>query len=120
VDALEGVVLLNQAAREISVAELDADFGSNYGIYGGATTQVAKLRFSQAATRWVADEEWHPEQVGQLDASGCYVLQSPYADATELSMDILRHGHHVEVLEPAELRDSVKAEVSRMAAAYLV
>ena len=66
------------------------------------------LRFSPAAARWVADEEWHPEQVGRLEKGGHYVLEVPYADPTELIMDILRHGHHVEVLEPAALRVEIK------------
>jgi predicted DNA-binding transcriptional regulator YafY len=33
----------------------------------------------------------------------------PYADATELVMDILRHGPEVEVLGPQKLRERVQA-----------
>ncbi len=120
VDALESVDFLDQPAKEISAADLDAAFGSSYGIYGGTATQVAKLRFSQAATRWVADEEWHPEQLGELDGNGRYVLVVPFADPTELTMDILRHGHHVEVLSPPELRLAVMAEIERMHERYAV
>lgn len=118
VDALQGVELLTLPSRVISVADLDTTYGSSYGIYGGAETQVAILRFSPAATRWVEDEEWHPEQVGSLDENGCYVLRVPYADPTELKMDILRHGHHVEVMEPAALRDAIRDEIARMARVY--
>ena len=30
-------------------------------------------------------------------------MRVPYADATELAMDVLRHGEQVKVLEPAGL-----------------
>ena len=118
VDALEQVEILGDRAREVSIKQLDAAFGSSYGIYGGASTQTAKLRFSVAASRWVADEQWHPEQVGTIDKQGCYVLNVPYADPTELKMDILRHGHHLEVLGPESLRLEVRDEVERLAAIY--
>lgn len=114
VDAFEAVEILHQPAKEVPDTEVDAAFGSSYGIYGGAAIKVAKLRFSQAATRWVADEEWHPDQLGELDGEGRYVLKVPFADPTELTMDILRHGHHVEVLSPPELRLVVMAEIDRM------
>lgn len=117
-DAIEAVDLLNEPAVYVPVTDLDAAFGSSYGIYGGAANQVAVLRFSQAATRWVADEEWHPEQVGKLDPEGRFVLEVPFADPTELQMDILRHGHHVEVLAPAQLRIDVAREIDRMREKY--
>jgi predicted DNA-binding transcriptional regulator YafY len=71
-----------------------------------------------AATRWVADEEWHPDQVGSLDAQGQYVLEVPFAEPTELLMDILRHGHHAEVLGPPELRAAMKTAINQMQALY--
>ncbi len=46
VDALEQVELCNEVAKDVSAAELQAAFGSSYGIYGGSATQTAKLRFS--------------------------------------------------------------------------
>ena len=33
-------------------------------------------------------------------------------------MDILRHGHHVEVLAPEGLRERVRDEIARMARHY--
>ncbi len=118
VDALEQVELLTQAAKAVSPAKLDAAFMGSYGIYGGESTHMAVLRFSAAAARWVADEEWHPNQVGKLESDGRYVLEVPYADPTELMMDIQRHGHHVEVLAPPELRDAVISELQQAAALY--
>jgi predicted DNA-binding transcriptional regulator YafY len=42
----------------------------------------------------------------------------PYADATELAMDILRHGEQVRVLSPAALAATVRSSLLRAAARY--
>ncbi len=42
-------------------------------------------------------------------------LEVPYSHSQEIMMDILRHGHHVEVIQPAKLRNEV-AEAHRRAA----
>lgn len=118
VDALKQVQLLAEPAISVPKDQLDAAFAGAYGIYGGQPTQKALLRFSPAAARWVADEEWHPEQKGQVEADGHYVLEVPYADPTELRMDILRHGHHVEVLAPEELRAQVIEEATALLGVY--
>jgi predicted DNA-binding transcriptional regulator YafY len=46
------------------------------------------------------------------------MLEVPFTDARELTMDILRHGSHVEVLMPESLRTAVKAEVALMIGNY--
>ena len=42
------------------------------------------------------------------EEDGTYTLEIPYANPTELAMDILRWGERVEVLEPAELRQKIR------------
>jgi len=111
VDAFKALEVLHQKAIEISESELNAEFNSSYGIYGGKSQEIALLRFSPNSARWVSDEQWHPEQIGQFDADGFYLLNVPYSHPTELVMDILRHGHHVEVIKPEVLRKMVKAEL---------
>jgi predicted DNA-binding transcriptional regulator YafY len=119
VDAFRSVDVLNQSAIEISESELDAEFSRSYGIYSGQPNEIAILRFSPDAARWVADEQWHPDQIGQFDADGCYLLKVPYAQPTELVMDILRHGRHVSVLGPDTLREQVKCEMEAAIQAYV-
>ncbi|RKT63077.1 putative DNA-binding transcriptional regulator YafY [Azonexus fungiphilus] len=118
VDAFETVELLGQDAQDISQDDLNEQFDAGYGIYGGKDVQIAVLRFSEASSRWVADEEWHPNQVGSLDPDGTYTLRVPFSDSREIAMDILRLGHHVEVIEPAFLRNEVRAETERMSSVY--
>ena len=65
---------------------------------------TAKLRFTPERARWVASEQWHPQQKAATDADGHYLLELPYSNPTELVMDILRHGAGVEVLAPPALQ----------------
>lgn len=58
------------------------------------------LRFSPDRASWVADERWHPQQVGRFQIDGSYELEVPCRDSRELVMDILRHGPDVEVSHP--------------------
>jgi predicted DNA-binding transcriptional regulator YafY len=106
-DAMRSARVLDQAAIDVSDAQLDAVLGAGYGIFAGQKVQWAELRFSPERARWVAAESWHPKQVGRFDAEGRWVLRLPYADPRELVMDILRHVPEVEVLGPAGLREVV-------------
>ncbi|MFS8606929.1 MAG: WYL domain-containing protein [Gammaproteobacteria bacterium] len=97
-----------EAANEIPDDELDEYFASSYGIFSGKADKTAVLRFSAERARWVADERWHPRQVGQFLTDGRYELRIPYRHDEELVMDILRHGREVEVVAPPALRESVR------------
>jgi predicted DNA-binding transcriptional regulator YafY len=79
---------------------------------------MALLRFSKERARWVADERWHPEQVGQYLVDGRYELRIPYRQDKELVMDILRHGAAVEVISPDTLRLAVQEQLQRAIAQY--
>ncbi len=107
-DAIRSASLLDEKARDVPKGELEAHFQSGYGIFAGREVQWAKLRFTPARARWVANEDWHPKQRAAFEADGSYVLEVPYADDRELLMDILKFGPDVEVVSPAALRDRVK------------
>lgn len=110
IDAIHRAEILDQPARDIDDAHLDEVLGSGYGIFSGADVQWALLRFSPERSRWVAQEKWHPDQQGKALDDGGFELRVPYSAEPELLMDILRHGRHVEVLEPADLREAVRRE----------
>ena len=107
VDAVRHAATVERKAKDVPARQLDAVLAAGYGIFSGRNVRWAKLRFSAASARWVAAEQWHPQQRGSTDAEGRYLLELPYSNPTELVMDILRHGKDVEVLSPAELRASV-------------
>jgi predicted DNA-binding transcriptional regulator YafY len=118
VDAMRAAVVRGDAAREITDEELDRVLGAGYGIFAGADTQVAVLRFTPEAARWVADEVWHSRQVGRIESDGSYRLELPYSREPELVMDLLRHGAGVLVLGPPALREHVARELARAARQY--
>ncbi len=70
----------------------------DYRIFSGAKVKWATLRFSAERARWVALEQWHPDQKSHFEKDGRYVLRFPYSDDRELIMDILRHVPKVEVI----------------------
>lgn len=109
---------VEEPADSVPESELDEYFASSYGVFSGSPTNVAILRFSSARARWVADELWHPEQVGEFLADGCYELRIPYRDDRELIMDVLRHGDGVEVIGPPTLRKAVDDTLRRAISRY--
>jgi predicted DNA-binding transcriptional regulator YafY len=93
-----------QAARDVPEEELDNHFATAYGIFAGQPAHTAVLRFTPERARWVAEEQWHPQQQSCFLKDGSYELRLPYADPRELVMDILKYGPDVEVVEPETLR----------------
>lgn len=110
---------LQQPAREVADAVLDAHLASAYGIFAGRPKATAVLRFTPERARWVRDECWHPDQQGESLPDGGYRLRVPYADERELIMDILRHGRHVMVEAPRSLRQRVAQEAAAILAHYV-
>jgi len=117
-DAIKEVAVLENKAREIGEAKLDDHFASAYGIFSGKAVETAVLRFTPERARWVAGEEWHPQQQGRFCEDGSYELAVPYGDPRELIMDILKYGADVEVLEPKALRQQVSQCLQAAAERY--
>ena len=118
VDRITRAVELDEPAQDVAQAELDGHFASSYGIFGGRANKTAVLIFSAQRARWVADERWHPKQVGQFQTDGRYELRIPFRDHRELVMDIFRHGAEVEVVGPQGLREAVMGHLGRALGQY--
>lgn len=118
VDRVKHATELEDRTEDIPERDLDEHFASAYGIFAGQANKTAILRFSAERARWVADERWHPEQVGQFLTDGRYELRIPYRDDRELVMDILRHGAEVEVVAPDALRADVTATLRHALTRY--
>ncbi len=117
-DAIRGADLLEQRAKDVALKTIEAELDAGYGVFSGAKVQWASLLFSSEAAQWVAHEQWHPAQQATLHADGSLTLRVPYADATELAMDVLRHGEQVKVQSPASLAQVVQRKLREAMAAY--
>ena len=123
-DAVREARPLEARARPVALKELEAQLDGGYGIYSGATGRMkwATLVFGAEAAQWVSHEEWHPQQKARWLTSGAhagsYELQVPYSDATELTMDILRHGENVMVVGDKALAADIARRLRVAAARY--
>ena len=117
-DRISKAEVLTQKAKPVAEKTLNEILASSYGIFSGRADKRAVLRFTPKQARWVASEQWHPDQVSQFEEDGSYVLEFPYSNDGELVMDILKYGPDVEVVSPVQLRKSVKQRLSEAIALY--
>ncbi len=110
--------LTDETAIDVKAEDLAAHFDQSYGIFSGPVKHIAKLKFTAEMSRWVAEEQWHPDQKGSMDQDGAWTLEIPFSDPRELIMDILRYGAEVEVLSPASLRNAVATSANQTASIY--
>ncbi|MDP8568749.1 helix-turn-helix transcriptional regulator [Methylophilus aquaticus] len=117
-DGLREVVPDNSPCIDIDQPTLDALLASGYGIFSGNAKHTAVLRFSARRARWVATEQWHPQQISTWLDDGRYQLHIPYADARELLMDIQRHLPEVEIVAPPALKQALVAHLQQAIAIH--
>jgi predicted DNA-binding transcriptional regulator YafY len=116
-DKITAPAVQESAAKQLPQDDIKRFTESSFGIFYGAARATAHLVFSASSARWAADEAWHPDQQGWWEDDH-YHLQLPYANSTELVMEILRHGDGVEVLSPPQLRDEIRAKVAGLQKIY--
>lgn len=104
IDSIENATALTIKTKAMPKREIDSIIGNGYGIFSGSKVKWATLCFSAERARWVAREVWHPKQKLDSLSDGRLVMDLPFTDSRELVMDILRHGPHVEVINPPELK----------------
>jgi predicted DNA-binding transcriptional regulator YafY len=114
-DAIEQAQLLDDRAKEVAMRAVEAEFDAGYGIFGGKLAGTATLVFDAEPAQWVAHETWHPAQQGRLLDDGRYELRLPYADATELVMDVLRFAGQVDVIGDERLKQGFVERIGQAA-----
>jgi len=76
------------------------------------------IRFSPSVAKRAAETRWHPSQQLEEQADGSLIWRGRVAGSREIRIWILGWGADAEVLEPAELREEVAAELARARALY--
>lgn len=118
IDCIEKASQQEQTACDVSEDHLHEQLAASYGIFAGLPEHAAILRFTPERARWVASEQWHPEQECQWLEDGRYELRVPYARPEELVLDIMSYGPGVEVAAPAALRREVARRLTQAASQY--
>ena len=108
---------LSETAQPPDNTALDTLLRESFGIFLGSHKHTAVLRFKGLAAQWVANEMWHPEQVGSWQNEG-YELHLPYGDERELVMEILKYGPDIEVVAPQGLFQAVREKILAAAKNY--
>jgi predicted DNA-binding transcriptional regulator YafY len=96
----------------------DEYFGSAFGLYKGSSWKMVTLRFTPEKTKRILGQIWHKDQKVTMLPNGSMEMSFPVAHFPELVMAILKHGSGVEVIEPTELRNLIKAEIDKLSQIY--
>lgn len=84
---------------------------NTFGIFQNREMFNVVLRFTPERSRWIKGELWHEGQSEEVLDDGSLVRTIPVSHETEIMMEILKHGSHVQVLEPQWLREKVVVEL---------
>ncbi len=90
---------------------------ASWGIMAEDPTEV-RLQFTAAVSRRVRESVWHHSQTLVDLPDGGVLMTLSVGGTREIKSWIMGWGADVEVLDPAELRATVAADVARMAAQY--
>lgn len=84
---------------------------NTFGIFQNRQKFNVVLRFTPERARWIKGEMWHEAQTEEVQEDGSLILTVPASHDQEIMMEILKHGSHVEVLEPNWLRDKIIEDI---------
>jgi predicted DNA-binding transcriptional regulator YafY len=117
--AMDRIVALEPTGEHFQMPkdfDVDTLFEASYGIYlpeEGQKPQLVKIRTTEREAAYLEDLPLHPSQlhIGPTEFV-LRVIPNP-----GFVMELLRHGDRLEVLEPEELRQTLKEEFKK---AYLI
>ncbi len=101
-------------------AEWQPYLNNTFGIFQNRQNFNVVLRFTPERSRWIKSEIWHEGQTEEFQDDGSLVRSIPASHEQEIMMEILKHGSHVEVLEPDWLREKVILEITDAMKKYCV
>ena len=121
-DFVLGRMSLCQVDRELfsirRKEEWAPHLNDTFGIFQNRQSFDVLLRFTPERSRWVKHEVWHEAQQMAVQDDGSLLLTIPASHEAEITMEILKHGSHVEVLEPVWLRQKVITEITAAGGKY--
>jgi predicted DNA-binding transcriptional regulator YafY len=89
-----------------------------FGLIRGVEATRVRIRFDEKVTRYAQRRMWHPTQRFRRVAGGGVEMTMEVRGTVEVVSWVLGFGERAIVVEPAELREAVAAELGRAAARY--
>ena len=93
-------------------------FGNYFGVIIGEEPEDVKIRVVPDQVKYIRTLPMHGSQRETVQEDGSSVFSYHIAPTFDFVQEILSHGADVEVLDPAELRDSVADIIAGMASRY--
>lgn len=93
-------------------------FGNYFGVIIGEEPEDVKIRVVPDQVKYFRTLPMHGSQRETVQEDGSSVFSYHIAPTLDFVQEILSHGANVEVLEPAELRESVADIIAGMASRY--
>lgn len=117
VDRIQEIEPTEDTFRVPESFDFDAYTASSFGVVAEPAITV-RIRFDRRWALYVQEHSWHPSQRIESGRGGSVVLTMEVGGSTELRSWVLSFGDGAEVLEPATLREQVRAELARALARY--
>lgn len=118
VDRIEDVAIEDLPFTRPDDFDLASHLAGAFGVFQGQGDVTVRIRFAPAVARYVAESRWHASQQLAPQRDGSLLAQFRLSHTEEIKRWIMSFGSNAEVLEPAQLRDEVVAELSGLLAAY--
>ena len=118
IDRISSIVVLDERFSPPLGSSLRKLLGHAWGIWTSDHPVEVVLRFTPRVAARVVATTWHESQKVRELAGGGVEMRFVIAEPTEIRPWILGWGKECEVMVPADLRDSIAAELEDAAAAY--
>jgi predicted DNA-binding transcriptional regulator YafY len=114
---IKKVTLTDRSFERKSDFSVEEFFRDSWEIYQGKLTEV-KLRFFGKAIKVIESGPHHPSEIITREKDGSLLYSVKVKGTEEISRWILGFGEMVEVLEPEDLRESIRNTIQKMQKLY--
>jgi predicted DNA-binding transcriptional regulator YafY len=101
--------------RDFSV---DSFYAKSWEVWVGDVEQLVRIKFSPKVANLIRETKRHPTQQLEDTPDGGVIFSATVSGITEIGFWVLSWGSEAEVLQPAELRESIAETARRMAEIY--
>ena len=120
VDRIEAAEVTKFPFQRPDDFDLQTHVAKSFGVFRGNGEVHVKIRFSPTVARYVQESNWHESQQLSAQPDGSLLTEFDLDGTEEIKRWVLGFGRHAEVLEPEELRSTLRDEIRSLAESYLL